>query len=34
MQVPMTGEVAWLLPEGDLPYWRGTITDLRYAFAD
>lgn len=33
MQVPMTGEVAWLLPEGDLPYWRGTITDLRYEFA-
>lgn len=30
MRVPMTGEVAWLLPEGDLPYWRGTITDLQY----
>jgi hypothetical protein len=33
MQVPMSGEVAWLMPEGDLPYWRGTITDLRYEFA-
>lgn len=33
MKVPMTGEVAWLLPEGDKPYWRGTIQTLRYEFA-
>jgi hypothetical protein len=28
MRVPMRGEVAWLLPEGDKPYWRGTVTAL------
>ena len=33
MQVPMTGEVAWLLPGRDKPYWRGTIQTLRYEFA-
>ena len=33
MRVPMTGEVAWLTPEGRKPYWRGTITALRYEFA-
>jgi hypothetical protein len=33
MRVPMTGEVAWLLPQGRQPYWRGTITSLRYRFA-
>jgi len=36
MKVPMTGEVAWLLPRsqgGDKPYWRGTITALRYEIA-
>ncbi len=33
MRVPMTGEVAWLTPEGRRPYWRGTITSLRYEFA-
>lgn len=33
MRVPITGEVAWLLPEGRKPYWRGTITELRYEFA-
>ena len=36
MLVPMAGEVAWLLaPEegGRKPYWRGTITTLRYEFA-
>lgn len=30
MVVPLTGEVAWLLPEGRQPYWRGTITRLAY----
>jgi len=33
MRVPMRGEVAWLLPEGRKPYWRGTISALRYEFA-
>lgn len=34
MMVPMTGEVAWILPEGPKPYWRGRITDLSFRFAD
>jgi hypothetical protein len=36
MRVPMTGEVAWLLPEaegGRKPYWRGEIRNLSYTFA-
>lgn len=33
MRVPLTGEVAWLLPAGRQAYWRGTITALRYEFA-
>ena len=33
MRVPMEGEVAWMLPEGQLPYWRGSITALTYEFA-
>jgi hypothetical protein len=28
--VPIQGEVAWLTPEGRLPYWRGNITALEY----
>lgn len=28
--VPMDGEVAWLTPQGRLPYWRGTIVDLQF----
>ena len=34
MTVPLTGEVAWLLPEGRQPYWRGTISALAYEWAD
>jgi hypothetical protein len=34
MRVPMKGEVAWLLPAGPKPYWRGQITALRHQFAD
>jgi hypothetical protein len=34
MRVPLEGEVAWLLPEGEKPYWRGRITRLEYGFAD
>jgi hypothetical protein len=30
MTVPLTGEVAWLLPDGRQAYWRGTITSLVY----
>jgi hypothetical protein len=33
MRVPMRGEVAWLTPQGRKPYWRGTVTALRYEFA-
>lgn len=33
MQIPLAGEVAWLLPEGRKPYWRGRIARLRYAYA-
>lgn len=35
MQIPLTGEVAWLLPPeegGRKPYWRGTIQSLSYEF--
>lgn len=34
MRVPMEGEVAWLLPEGEKRYWRGRITGLDYDFAE
>lgn len=33
MRIPLEGEVAWLLPEGPKPYWRGRITDIGYEFA-
>ena len=33
MLVPLGGEVAWLLPEGPLPYWRGRIRSIEYEFA-
>lgn len=32
MLVPMDGEVAWLLPDGEKPYWRGHITSSDYDF--
>ncbi|WP_317623103.1 DUF6920 family protein [Thiohalomonas denitrificans] len=34
MRIPLEGEVAWLLPEGAKPYWRGRITEIRYEFAE
>lgn len=34
MTVPLTGEVAWLLPEGRQAYWRGTIQSLDYEWAE
>ncbi len=33
MRVPLDGEVAWLLPKGAKPYWRGRITDIAFEFA-
>jgi hypothetical protein len=33
MRVPLDGEVAWMLPEGAKPYWRGRITEIAYEFA-
>jgi hypothetical protein len=33
MLVPLNGEVAWLPPEGEKPYWRGHITGIAYQFA-
>lgn len=32
-RVPLDGEVAWLLPTGLRPYWRGTIRSIHYDFA-
>lgn len=34
MLIPLEGEVAWLPPEGEQPYWRGRITSIRYEFAE
>lgn len=31
--IPFDGEVAWMLPEGPKPYWRGRITKILYEFA-
>jgi hypothetical protein len=33
MLIPVEGEVAWILPEGPKPYWRGRITKISYEFA-
>ena len=33
MRIPVHGEVAWLLPDGPSPYWRGQITDIFYELA-
>jgi hypothetical protein len=32
-RIPLDGEVAWLLPTGPRPYWRGTIRSIHYDFA-
>ncbi len=34
MRVPLTGEVAWLTPQGRKPYFRGTVTALSFEFAE
>jgi hypothetical protein len=33
MTVPLSGEVAWVLPEGRKSYFLGTVTSLRYEFS-
>jgi len=33
MRIPIEGEVAWVLPEGVYPYWRGQITTIEYEYA-
>lgn len=33
MRVPIEGEVAWMLPEGPKPYWRGRITSVVHEMA-
>jgi hypothetical protein len=30
MQIPTQAEVAWDTPDGEVPYWRGTITGIDY----
>ncbi len=32
MRVPLDGEVAWLLPHGARPYWRGHLAGVAYEF--
>jgi hypothetical protein len=32
MLVPLNGEVAWLPPEGEKPYWRGRIDEIDHDF--
>lgn len=33
VRVPTRGEVAWLLPSGPLPYWRGGVIGITYELA-
>lgn len=33
MLIPLSGEVAWQLPEGEKPYWRGKITSIDHTFS-
>jgi hypothetical protein len=33
MHIPLEGEVAWELPSGPLPYWRGRLTEATYELA-
>ena len=33
MRVPLAGEVAWILPGGPKPYWRGRTTRIDFEFA-
>jgi hypothetical protein len=31
MMIPTKGEVAWILPEGPVPYWRGSLVEAKFA---
>ncbi|MEO6057508.1 MAG: DUF6544 family protein [Gemmatimonadales bacterium] len=33
MRIPLDGEVAWVLPDGLKPYWRGHIVDIQMELA-
>jgi hypothetical protein len=33
MRVPLEGEVAWLLPAGPKPYWRGRVQEIEFELA-
>ncbi len=33
MLIPLKGEVAWILPNGPKPYWRGNIERISFEFA-
>jgi hypothetical protein len=33
VRIPRSCEVAWVLPEGPLPYWRGRVVDVSYDHA-
>ncbi|MDH7515332.1 MAG: hypothetical protein QHI48_05625 [Bacteroidota bacterium] len=34
MLIPLEGEVAWILPDGPKPYWRGRIENIAYEWAE
>lgn len=34
MRIPVEGEVAWIGPEGEIPYWRGTMDGIDYTYTD
>jgi hypothetical protein len=34
MLIPFYGEVAWITPQGEKPYFRGTVTQLTFRFAE
>ena len=33
MQIPLNGEVAWVIDESEKTYWRGKINQINYEFA-
>ncbi|MEO5621099.1 MAG: DUF6544 family protein [Cypionkella sp.] len=34
MMIPFFGEVAWIMPQGEMPYFRATVTQMTYRFAE
>jgi hypothetical protein len=34
IQVPLGGEVAWVMPDGIKPYYRGKLTSLSYEYVN